>query len=82
MHRHVSYHGSDRIFLVWQNFEPYCSIQHIVPSILVYSFLGHLKNPAKEVHHKKILNLEKGITLDPVWAEFNETFREIMSRKM
>ena len=40
------------------------------------------QNPAKEVHHKKILNLEKGITLDPVWAEFNETFREIMSRKM
>ena len=38
--------------------------------------------PAKEVHHKNILNLEKGITLDPVWAEFNETFREIMSRKM
>ena len=34
----------------------------------------------KEVHHKKILNLEKGITLDPVWAEFNETFREIMSK--
>jgi len=40
------------------------------------------QNSAKEVHHKKILNLEKGITLDPVWAEFNETFREIMSRKM
>jgi hypothetical protein len=39
------------------------------------------QNPAKEVHQKKILNLEKGITLDPVWAEFNET-REIMSRKM
>ena len=41
-----------------------------------------LKIQSKEVHHKKILNLEKGITLGPVWAEFNETFREIMSRKM
>ena len=40
------------------------------------------QNPAKEVHQKKILNLEKGVTLDPVWAEFNDTFREIMSRKM
>ena len=40
------------------------------------------QNPAKEVHHKKIMNLEKGLTLDPVWAGFNESFREIMSRKI
>ena len=40
------------------------------------------QNLAKEVHHKKISNLEKGITLDPVWTEFNETFREIMPRKI
>ena len=39
-------------------------------------------NLMKEVHQKKILTLEEGVPLDPVWAEFNETFREIMLTKM
>ena len=40
------------------------------------------QNPVKEIHQKRIMNLEKGYTLDPIWADFNEIFREIMSKKM
>ena len=40
------------------------------------------QNPTKMINHKKILNLEKGLDLDPIWSGFNEAFREMMSKKI
>ena len=40
------------------------------------------QNPTKVINHKKILNLEKGVDLDPIWSGFNEAFREIVSKKI
>ena len=40
------------------------------------------QNPARVIDQKKILNLEKGFNLDPIWSGFNESFREIVSKKV
>ena len=40
------------------------------------------QNPARVIDPKNILNLEKGFNLDPIWSGFNESFREIMSKKV
>ena len=37
---------------------------------------------ARVIDPKNILNLEKGFNLDPIWSGFNESFREIMSKKV
>ena len=38
-------------------------------------------NPAEAMGSNKILNLEKGYNLDPVWSGFNEEYRNIMAKK-
>ena len=30
---------------------------------------------------KKVMNLEKGFELDPIWSEFNAEFRGLMRKK-
>ena len=38
-------------------------------------------NPAEAMGSNKILNLEKGYDLDPVWSGFNEECRNIIAKK-
>ena len=33
------------------------------------------------INHNKMLILEKGLDLLPIWSGFNEAFREIVSKK-
>ena len=40
------------------------------------------QNPSKVVDAKVILNLEKGLELDPMWGFFNEQFRRTMEEKI
>ena len=40
------------------------------------------QNPSKVVNAKVILNLEKGLELDPMWGFFNEQFRRTMEKKI
>ena len=40
------------------------------------------QNPSKVVDAKVILNLEKGLELDPMWGFFNEQFRRTMEKKI
>ena len=40
------------------------------------------QNPVRVIDQKKILNLETGFNLNPVWSGFNEVFREIVSKKV
>ena len=40
------------------------------------------QNPSKVVDAKVILNLEKGLDLDPMWGFFNEQFRRTMEKKI
>jgi hypothetical protein len=30
----------------------------------------------------KLMNLEKGFDLDPIWSEFNPVFRDIIQKKI
>ena len=39
-------------------------------------------NPAEAMGSNKILNLEKGYDLDPVWSGFNEEYRNIIAKKI
>ena len=39
-------------------------------------------NPAEAMGYHKILNLEKGCELDPVWSGFNEEYRNIIAKKI
>ena len=39
-------------------------------------------NPAEAMGSNKILNLEKGYNLDPVWSGFNEEYRNIIAKKI
>ena len=39
-------------------------------------------NPAEAMGSNKILNLEKGYDLDPVWSGFNEEYRNIIAKKV
>ena len=39
------------------------------------------QNPKKTVDKNSIMNLEKGLDMDPIWGGFNEEFRNIMSKK-
>ena len=39
-------------------------------------------NPAEAMRSNKILNLEKGYDLDPVWSGFNEESRNIIAKKV
>ena len=40
------------------------------------------QNPGKEINRGKLLNLEKGITLDPIWGTFNPELRKIVTKKI
>ena len=40
------------------------------------------QNPTKEVNLEKVMNLEKGFALDPIWGDFNAEIRGIISKKM
>ena len=40
------------------------------------------QNPSKVVDAKVILNLEKGLELDPMWGFFNEQFRRTTETKI
>ena len=40
------------------------------------------QNPSKVVDAKVILNLEKGLELDPMWGFFNKQFRRTMEKKI
>jgi len=40
------------------------------------------QNPTKEVNREKVMNLEKGFALDPIWGDFNAEIRGIISKKM
>ena len=40
------------------------------------------QNPSKVVDAKVILNLEKGLELDPMWGFLNEQFRRTMEEKI
>ena len=40
------------------------------------------QNPSKVVDAKVILNLEKGLELDPMWGFFNEQFRRTLEKKI
>ena len=40
------------------------------------------QNPTKEINREKVMNLEKGFALDPIWGDFNAEIRKIMSKKM
>ena len=40
------------------------------------------QNPGKEINRGKLLNLEKGITLDPIWGTFNPELRKIATKKI
>ena len=46
------------------------------------SFIHQCSESGEGSPSEEDIEFKKVITLDPVWAEFNETFREIMSRKM
>ena len=35
-----------------------------------------------EISREKLLNLEKGINLDPIWGAFNPELREIATKKI
>ena len=39
-------------------------------------------NPSNKMDPKKVMNLEKGFELDPIWSEFNAEFRDLMRKKM
>ena len=38
-------------------------------------------NPSSKMDPKKVMNLEKGFELDPIWSEFNAEFRGLMRKK-
>ena len=40
------------------------------------------QNPKKTVDKSRILNLEKGLDLDPIWGDFNDEFRRIISKRV
>ena len=40
------------------------------------------QNPGKEISKGNLLNLEKGINLDPIWGAFNTELREIAMKKI
>ena len=40
------------------------------------------QNPGKEKGKGNLLNLEKGINLDPIWGAFNPELREIATKKI
>ena len=39
------------------------------------------QNPKKTVDKNSIMNVEKGMDMHPIWGDFNEKFRNIMSKK-
>ena len=39
-------------------------------------------NPANKMEPKKVMNLEKGFELKPIWSEFNAEFRGHMRQKL
>ena len=58
-------------------FQKYWRGRKIKEALYIYS-----QNPASVIDQKKILNLEKGFNLDPIWSGFNESVREIVSKKV
>ena len=38
-------------------------------------------NPSSKMDPKKVMNLEKGFELDPIWSEFNAEFRGLLRKK-
>ena len=39
-------------------------------------------NPTARIDPSKLMNLEKGFELDPIWSEFNPVFRDLVQKKI
>jgi hypothetical protein len=39
-------------------------------------------NSTMKIDPSKLMNLEKGFDLDPIWSEFNPVFRDIIQKKI
>ena len=39
-------------------------------------------NPTMKIDPSKLMNLEKGFDLDPIWSEFNPVFRDSIQKKI
>ena len=38
--------------------------------------------PTTKIDPSKLMNLEKGFDLDPIWSEFNPIFRDVIRKKI